>query len=168
MTKYNTERYFLFTHSYSGKAIAEHITKRCKDDAARFEKEAHLLAKVLRFRHADLKKFILYPITPDVSIKIMRHDFLAFLELERELECIASEKLDEYSTAKEDYQRQMLTPAIERAARNALAEIDDDSEFQNKIQEKIQEHGRIYYKVARKYRLPTMRIVPFLLRLIAC
>ncbi|MBI5151614.1 MAG: hypothetical protein HZA34_03510 [Candidatus Pacebacteria bacterium] len=168
MTKFDTERLFLFTHSYSGKVIAEHITKRCKDDTARFEREVHLLAKVLRFRHADLKKLIIYPITLDVSIKIMKPDLLAFLEVERELECIASEKLDEYSTAKEDYQRQMLTPAIERVAGNALAGIDDDSEFQNKIQEKIQEHGRVYYKVARKYRLPTMRIVPFLLRLIAC
>lgn len=46
-----------------------------------------------------------------------------YLEVEKELSKLSEEKLDEYSTALEDHQRQLLYPVIERAVENMLNEI---------------------------------------------
>lgn len=89
-----------------------------------------------------------------------------YLETEKELTKLVEERLDEYSTAKEDYQNQLLYPAIERAVGNLLADVDNDSEFQGLFDEKTKSATYIYYKVAYKYKLSTIRIVPFILRLI--
>ncbi len=166
MRKFDAERLFLFTHSYSGKVIAQQIIRRCKNDPKRLAKEINLLAKVLRFRHEDMEAFVLNPSDIGEVPENLQPELQIFLNIESELGSIAIEKLDEYSTARDDYQRQMLSPAIERAVGNDLADIDNDREFEVKTEAKIQEYTRAYYRIAGKYRLPTMRIVPFLLRLI--
>ena len=81
---------------------------------------------------------------------------------------LSEEKLDEYSTAIEDYQGQLLSPAIERAVGNFLADVKNDRHFQKLFEEKLGSAHYGYYNVAYKYGLPTMRIVPFILRLIEC
>lgn len=121
---------------------------------------------MLRFRHTDIEVFVLYPSSLNAVPEDLSPELQIFLNIEKELGSIAIEKLDEYSTAKDDLQRQMLLPAIERAVGNDLADIDDNREFENETEKKIQEYTCTYYKVAGKYRLPTMRIVPFILRLI--
>lgn len=68
---------------------------------------------------------------------------------------------------KEDYHNQLLSPAIERVAGNSLTKIDDDKEFETRLTDQINRYTSVYYKVAYKYKLPTIRIVPFLLRLIS-
>jgi len=75
--------------------------------------------------------------------------------------------LDEYSTANQDYQHQLLYPAIERAAGNLLTDAVSDRKFQELLIEKIKEYTSTYYKVAYKFKLPTIRIIPFLIRLIS-
>jgi len=111
-------------------------------------------------------RFFIFDIKPKCPLKRISSLLKIYLEIEKELRNVVDEKLDEYSTAKEDYQRQLLLPAIERAAGNSLRKIEDDRKFEIKLGERIKEYGNIYYKVAYKYKLPTMRIVPFLLRLI--
>ena len=87
-----------------------------------------------------------------------------YLEIEKELINIAEERLDKYSTVFEDYQWKLLSPAIERAAGNFLENLSD-VEFEKATNFRLKKYQYIYYKVVRKYRLPTMRNIPFILRL---
>jgi hypothetical protein len=80
---------------------------------------------------------------------------------------LSEEKMDEYSTALEDYQGQLLYPAIERAVGNLMENINDDSMFQKLLEEKFKSSIHTYYKIARKYGLPTMRNIPFILSIIS-
>ncbi len=96
----------------------------------------------------------------------LSYPFRIYLEIESELSKLAEEKLDEYSTALEDYQRQLLYPAIERAVGNLLGNIEDDNKFERLSEEKFRSAIYTYYKVARKYGLPIMRNLPFLFSII--
>lgn len=60
----------------------------------------------------------------------------------------------------------MLSTAIERAVGNNLCNIDDDSIFEMQLDELQKVYRKWYYKTANRYKLPTPRIVPFVLRLI--
>lgn len=89
-----------------------------------------------------------------------------YLQIERELIMLTQEKQDRNNLVSEDYEKALLTPAIERVAGNALARIKDDHTFEMKLIEFKKLYTRWYYAIAYQYRLPTLRIVPFLLRLI--
>ncbi len=66
----------------------------------------------------------------------------------------------------EENQSFLLSLAIERVVGSTLGNVKDDNVFEEKLNQRIKDYHRIYYKTAYKYRLPTMRIIPFLLRLI--
>lgn len=162
--KYERIRFFLFTHSYAGKNISLFLKNKYK--SKKLLKVTKRLSGILDFNFNQLNQFVIFDIKPQCSYKRVPKELKVYLEIEQELSKIKEEKLDEYSTALEDYQRQLLYPALERAAGNSLEKIGNDKEFDIKIIERINEYGNIYYKVAYKYKLPTIRIVPFLLRLI--
>jgi len=70
------------------------------------------------------------------------------------------------SLVPDEYERPFLTLAIERIAGDKLTNIDDDYEFELKLEVLKVQYRRWYYRVAYKYKLPTPRILPFLWRLI--
>lgn len=68
-----------------------------------------------------------------------------------------------------DYEKELalLSLAIERVVGNNLKNIEDDSLFKQQLEDFKRKYAYWYYKTAYKYKLPTIRIVPFLLRLIS-
>ena len=66
----------------------------------------------------------------------------------------------------DDYHGAVLQSAVERAVGNKLAKIDNDHEFNTRLLELEKSYLRCYYRVARRFKLPTIRILPFILRLI--
>lgn len=76
------------------------------------------------------------------------------------------ERENKNSLILEDYEYALLSPAIERVVGNTLIRINDDYEFEIKLHESERLYTRWYYSIAYHYRLPTLRIIPFILRLI--
>jgi hypothetical protein len=167
MSSFDTERFFLFTRSYSGKLLAEYIIQHCKKNDIPPDGIARLLARILRFRYKSLKKFILNFSTYEASLTRVPPEFEIFLQVEKEFERIALESLDSNCLTRDDYQKPTLAAALERIVGDTLAEIDDDNEFQSQLDEATQKQRYLYYKVAWRYRLPTMRNVTFLIRMIS-
>lgn len=121
---------------------------------------------MLRFRYKDLWEFIVEHITYDSFLVKLDPNLEIFLELERELERIASESINPDSLTREDYQRPTLVSALERIVGDTLTEIDDDNEFQTQLDSRTREYRYLYYKIAWKYRLTTRKNVVFLIRMI--
>jgi hypothetical protein len=65
-----------------------------------------------------------------------------------------------------EYEYALLEPAIEHVVGEDLSDIEDDREFDEHLSRFKTLYKNWYYKIAAKYRLPTLRIIPFLLRLI--
>ena len=154
----------MFTHSFSGKKISDHLKSKYK--GRKLISAIGKLSVVMNFKQSQVLNFVLF------SDKILSPYFRIprklkiYLEVERELLKLTEEKLDEYTTAAEDYQRMLLFPAIERTAGNLLSNVISDFEFQESLQKKIREYTSSYYKVVDKYKLPTIRVVPFIIRII--
>lgn len=160
-------RFALFTNSYAGYFLKEEI-KHSKLSDHLIEK----LAKALLFNNKSLRCFIFHKTCGRKFSKIIRNiskeneKISIYLRIEKELIILIREKEDKNSLISEDYEYALLAPAIERVAGNALARIDDDGEFEKKLFELEKTYHRWYYAVAYQYKLPTLRIIPFLTRLI--
>jgi len=154
----------LFANSYSGKIIAAFIEEKCKKK--RLNQVIKRLSLVLDFNPKQVKELIIFDLNPNSPYKRLPNKLKIYLEVEKELSNLVEEKLDEYSTALEDYQRQLLAPAIERAAGNLMKDVDDKN-FDKILELQIRKYTYIYYKTAYEYKLPTLRIVPFIIRLIS-
>lgn len=157
-------RFFLFINSYSGKRILTYLKLRPK--GKKLTKEIKRLSEVLGFNHKQVNDFVSSDIKPDFPYKRLSYPLKIYLETEKELSKLSEEKLDEYSTALEDYQRQLLYPAIERAVGNLIEDTVEDNKFDKLFNEKLKSATHLYYKIAYKYKLPTLRIAPFIIRLI--
>jgi len=72
-----------------------------------------------------------------------------------------------FSEFEYEYGNTLLSLAIERVAGNNLKNIKDDSEFERKLTILIKSYQHWYYCVAYRYKLPTLRILPYILRLIS-
>ncbi len=162
--RYERARFYLFAHSYSGRKIAAFIKGKYK--RKRLNQVIKRLSLVLDFNPKQMEEFISFNLIPISNYKRLPNKLKIYLEVEKELSVLVEEKLDEYSTALEDYQRQLLAPAIERAVGNRMENMDD-KEFERTLDIEIRKYTYIYYRIAYKYRLPTLRIVPFILRLIS-
>jgi len=162
--KLKNVKFYLFVNSYSGKKIATYIKLRFH--GKRLIKVIKKLSIVFNFRYIPIYNFIVFDLKPACPYQRLPMSLKIYLEVEKELSKLSEEKLDGYSTALKDYQRQLLYPAIERAVGNLLENINDDSEFDELLEEKFKSSIHIYYKVARKYGLPTMRNIPFILSII--
>ncbi len=162
--RYQEVRFYLFANSYSGKAIVTFIREKYK--RKRLNYVVKRLSSVLGFNYKQTKRLIIFELIPDCPYKRLPNKLKIYLEIEKELTTLVQEKLDEYSTALEDYQRQLLAPAIERAAGNLMIEIED-REFDKTLEIQIRKYSHIYYRTAYKYKLTTLRVVPFILRLIS-
>ena len=164
MNKFGSVRFWLFTNSYSGKAISDYLREECQGN--NINDSMKRLSQTLDFNHKQLEKHVLQKTKSKCPYARIPLKIKIYLEIEKELVALAEEKLDKYSTAKEDYQNQLFSPATERAAGNSLTDIKNDQRFNEKLEENIRTYRITYYKVAYKYKLPTIRIVPFILRLV--
>lgn len=97
---------------------------------------------------------------------VPKEKMLVYLEVEREIINLILEKKDKEKTAFEDYDKAIMKPAIERVAGNHLKNIEDDKVFDAQLEELQRKYQNWYYATAYKYKLPTSRIIPFILRLI--
>ncbi len=161
---YKEVKFFLFTNSYSCKKIALYL--KGKFWGKKLNKAIKRLSVVLDLGYKQIADFIIFGTKPKCPYRKLPGSFKIYLEIESELSKLSEEKLDEYSTALEDYQRRLLYPAIERAVGNLLENVEDDNKFQRLSEEKFKYAIYTYYKVVRRYGLPTMRNISFLLSII--
>lgn len=161
-------RFALFIKSYAWFILSEYIRK-----IQSFENTINKLCKILLFEKDNLflffvnkthinkpNKIINSVLSDDEKVKI-------FLQVEQELITLIKEKDDKENFINEDYHHALLEPAIERVAGNNLSHIEGDRWFDSRLFEFKKKYHRWYYDIAYKYKLPTIRIVPFLLRLIS-
>ena len=89
-----------------------------------------------------------------------------YIQIEKELTLLAKERKERGIFDLEEYEYALLDPAIERVAGASLAKIEDDRMFDMELINRKILYQRWYYETTVKYRLPTLRIIPFLLRLL--
>lgn len=149
-------RLYLFCKSYPGYVFKNQISEVCV---------CNKLSRCLGFSCKLISQFLLKNKIPK-SPKQLQRDHRIYLKIENQLVSLAKEKLDKSLVVYEDSQSFLLSLAVERVAGSTLGNVKDDFVFEQKLNQRIKDYHRIYYKVAYKYRLPTIRIIPFLLRLI--
>ncbi len=176
-------RLALFVRSYASYRIAQGIRGKYKLNNKQTTKELRKkcfrkrampeIAKLSRALNLDYKTLwesIVLNKTPVLNKKMPdREKIKVYLAIESELITLSAAKINRSNYFfNPDYEDEsaILSIAIERAVGNKLINIENDSVF-NHQQEILQKlYLRWYYKVAWKYKLPTTRIVPFVLRLI--
>lgn len=164
MKNFQVVRFYLFANSHSANRIATYLKTSYK--GKKIVSITKNLSTVLRFKQKHIVDFVLYDVKPKCPYQRIPKSIKTYLEIEKELIKLTEEKSDKYSTALEDYRDQLLYPAVERAIGNFLTDVKNDNCFQSLLEKNIRSAHYTYYKVACKYRLPTIRIVPFMTRLI--
>ena len=165
---YNKVRLSLFLRSYG----AYMILNRFKDKHN--YRIINRLGNVLNLDTNLLNKFFTsskYPrglpnLNHLTKYLVPKEKMLVYLEIEREIINLTLEKQDKEKTSLEDYDKAIMEPAIERVAGNHLKNIEDDKVFDTQLEELQRKYQNWYYATAYKYKLPTSRIIPFILRLI--
>jgi len=166
---YEAVRFALFAQSYAGYYFTEKL-KISKDP----DKLAKRLADALLFN----ENFLLYFLSPKYSKreikKIMeeiteeKNEIKMYLCIENELILLANAKRNRSDYNDSDYEDEMgiLSVATERAVGNCLSNIRSDDVFEQQFTVMQGVFRKTYYKIAWKYKLPTLRIIPFITRLI--
>lgn len=181
-TTFNKVRLALFTRSYAHQYISCYLKAKYKINDKLSSKELHKayfgkrsipevqrLAKVLNFNYALLWNSILLDKNQVISKKLSDKDRLdVFLSIENEIKTLAKQKQNKSDYFDPDYDTEfaLLSVAIERAVGNALQDIEDDALFDQQSETLKMKYSYWYYKMAYKYKLPTIRITPFIMRLI--
>ena len=160
-------RLALFTKSYAGYYFTQYVEASKNPDGL-----TKKLAKALLFKEA----FLLYFLSPKHSkrevnkiLKEITDDkdkIKIYLKIEKELILLIQDRKLKESYVTEEYEHALLSPAIERVAGNSLNNINDDGRFEAICSERKRIYNQWYYAVAGKYRLPTLRIIPFISRLL--
>jgi hypothetical protein len=162
-------RLALFAKSYAGHYFTQHIKASKNPDLL-----TKNLAKALLFN----KNFLAYFLTPEYSTREVdrmikeitedKREIEMYLSIESELILLAKAKrnLSVYTDPDYEDESAILSIAIERVAGDSLDTIENDYTFEQQIIELQKIYRTCYYKIARRYRLPTLRIVPFISRLI--
>lgn len=160
-------RLALFTKSYAGYYFTQYV-EASKDSDGLIRK----LAKVLLFKES----FLLYFLSPKHSkrevnkiLKEITDDkdkIKIYLKIEKELILLIQDRELKESYVTEEYEYALLSPAIERVVGNSLTNVKDEGKFEIKFSERKRMYNQWYYTVAGRYRLPTLRIIPFISRLL--
>ncbi len=160
-------RFALFVRSYAGYYFAQQV-KVSNDSNSLIRK----LAKILLFN----ERFLGFYLCPKYSksdvdriIKNVDSDkekVKIYLEIEKQLTILIQDKGQKESYVPEEYDNALLAPAIERVAGDSVSNIQSDSLFEKKLVERKRIYTLWYYSIVRNYRLPTLRIIPFLVRLL--
>ncbi|QQS38805.1 hypothetical protein IPM62_05495 [Candidatus Woesebacteria bacterium] len=183
-TTFNRARLMLFTHSYACYAITCHVKTKYKinDNLTprelrkryinkRIIPEISRLSYSLHFDYEVLWRAILLNKKPLLSKQVRSSDGIRlYLAIEDELIALAESKRHRSRDFFDpDYENEyaLLSIAIERAAGSLLNDVEDDFVFDQQCEEMKKICFKWYYKIAYRYKLPTTRIVPFVLRLIS-
>lgn len=183
-TTFNKARLALFTRSYACYIITEYLKAKYKIDNKLTQKELRKkyfskrvipeiskLARTLNFEYKLLWQALLFNKNPSLGKKLASFEGIRFyLAVESELVTLATSKRNRSRAFFDpDYENEsaMLSIAVERATGNILNDLEDDFVFERQQMELQKVYLRWYYKIAYKYKLPTTRIVPFVLRLIS-
>jgi hypothetical protein len=169
---YYIVRFKLFTQSYAGKFLLIYLKNSSFINIA-----VQRLARALLFKDFMLYRFIIMNKYQQQIFKIKVKDnnsvnterVSIYLQIEHELFNLARMKKNKstFSEFEYEYGNTLLSLAIERVAGNNLKNIKDDSEFERKLTILIKSYQHWYYCVAYRYKLPTLRILPYILRLIS-
>lgn len=180
-TTFNKTRLALFVRSYAFYAITYYLRKKYKIETKLKPKELRKnyskyalpeisrLAKVLNLNYGSLWEAIILNKNQGLGKGFEdEKQMKLYLSVERELISLVKAKQQQSDYTDPDYEDELgiLTTAIERAAGNALDDIDDDLVFEQQFGGLKRKYLYLYYKTAHKYKLPTIRIVPFVMRLI--
>jgi hypothetical protein len=182
-TTYNKIRLALFVRSYAHHAITHYLKTKYKIDERLtaqelrrkyFNKHAipeiSRLSRVLNLNYAPLWKAIIIGKNQTLGKKLTEKEKITiFISIEHELTLLAIAKQNKSAFRNPDYESELalLSTAIERAVGNALEDIEDDFSFTQQSEELKRKYIYWYYKIAYRYKLPTLRIIPFILRLIS-
>jgi len=154
---YKQVRVYLFSKSY-----AHSIFQECIHSAKRKEKH-RVKARIGRILLlGQIQQKIPRPITKE------NEKLSTYIQIEKELKRLVKKRKERGVFDLEEYEYALLDPAIERVAGASLAGIVDDRTFDMELIARKALYQRWYYQTAAKYRLPTLRIIPFLLRLLHC
>jgi len=154
---YKRVRAYLFTKTYAYTVFQDYIDKAKRKEKQKLRKH---LSKVL------LLKLFATKIT-DVRPLLRRNGKLSvYIRIEKELIRLMKERKERGQFDLVEYEYSLLEPAIEHVAGEDLADIESDREFDGQLQRFKTLYMSWYYQIAAKYRLPTLRIIPFLIRLI--
>lgn len=165
---YNKIRLSLFLRSYGAHTILTRFKNKPN------YRIVNRLSNILNLDTHLLNKFFItgtYPkglpnLNSLTKYLVPKEKMLVYLEIEQEIINLTLEKQDKESTSLEDYDKAIMEPAIERVAGNYLKNIEDDKIFDAQLEELQRKYQNWYYTTAYKYKLPTPRIIPFILRLI--
>lgn len=89
------------------------------------------------------------------------------MAIEKEIILLKIARQNKENIIHEDYEDVMLASAIERIAGNSLRNIKNDHLFEKRLEELQKLFRNWYYEVANNFKLPTSRIIAFILRLIS-
>jgi len=167
--QYEAIRLALFTQSYAGYYFTNMIRKSDNPD-----KIVEKLANVLLFRKNLLEYFMSPKHSKREVQKIIiefEHDkdyskIKVYLKIEAELTSLLKDKYRQESYVIEEYENAVLSPAIERVVGNSLSRITDDAYFDAEFIKRKREYPYWYYTISGRSCLPTLRIIPFITRLI--
>ncbi len=164
---FKSVRFALFARSYAGYYFTQQV-KASNDPNSLVRK----LAKTLLFDECILGFYLSPKFSKsdvDRIIKNVESDkdkIKIYLEIEKQLTILIQDKGGKESYVPEEYENALLSPAIERVAGDSVSNIQSDSLFEKKLVERKRIYTLWYYSIVRNYRLPTLRIIPFLARLI--
>ena len=165
---YKKIRLALFLRSYafyriSTKLREKYSGKKVIPKISRLSRTLNLPCKPL-WKAVILEKF--QPLSKRVPDK---EKIKIYLTIESELILLVMARNNKSDFKDSDYEEEfaLLSLAIERAVGDNLKNIEDDFLFKQQLEEFKRKYLYWYYKIAYKYKLPTMRIAPFILRLIA-
>lgn len=160
-------RIALFLRSYAFYRISKEL--REKYSGKKIIPEIPRLSHTLNLSCKPLRKAIVLEKFQPLSKKILNKGKIKiYLAIENELILLSIARSNKSDFKDSDYEEEfaLLSIAIERAVGNSLKEIKDDLIFSKQLEILQRKYAYWYYKTAYRYKLPTMRIVPFILRLI--
>lgn len=157
---YKQFRAFLFTKTYAYTVFQEYIHKAGKKEKQKLKRR---IAKILL-----LKPNTAVSIADFNSILHRDGKLSVYVRIEHELIQLIKERKNQGYFDLIEYENALLDPAIERIVGTDLCDIENDKEFDEQLMTFKTIYLNWYYQTAAKYRLPTLRIIPFLLRLLCC
>lgn len=165
--QFEATRMALFAKSYAGYYFAQKI-EESRDPNLLVKK----LSKILLFNEHILG-FFLCPKFSNKEVNRVIKDIVddkvkinIYLKIEKQLTLLMQDRGEKESYVLDEYEYALLSPAIERVAGDSVSNIKSDSRFEKELTDRKRIYNLWYYSIARKYRLPTLRIIPFLSRLI--
>ena len=157
---YKRIRAYLFTKTYAYTVFQEYIREAKRKGKQKLKKR---IAKMLL-----LKPYTAMSIADSNSILRRDGKLSVYVRVERELIKLIKERKKRGYFDLVEYEHALLEPSIERIVGEDLCDIENDKEFDEQLTTFKTIYINWYYQTAVKYRLPTLRIIPFLLRLLRC